>query len=75
VERRDDRNENEKDETMTATKAEIIRVEEVQDHEGRDGRIRTRKVVLWAVVRDGELLCSEFERLKDAQAYLTKVNA
>jgi hypothetical protein len=49
---------------------EILKSEYVGEKEGRDGRIRNRKIVEWVVVANGHEFVTSFWTRRDAKAYV-----
>jgi len=54
---------------------EVVKSEYVGEKEGRDGRIRNRKIVEWVVVANGHEFDRAFDRRRDALAYVASEKA
>jgi hypothetical protein len=51
---------------------EILKQESVTEREGRDGRIRSKKIVEWFVVQNGECLTIRSTK-REARAFIKKL--
>jgi hypothetical protein len=49
---------------------EIVKSEYVGEKEGRDGRIRNRKIVEWVVMANGHEFVTSFWTRREAKAYV-----